>query len=176
MVGFDLPVVAHDMMLRFMGVDFHALSGGSASIPSSVGGVSKPEILFDDAPTPRLPSSSGGSTRDPSVWRSYYNSGTTVLVFLLIVLGIALVIYIARRRRRYAILPKNEGYSDAMDLEERVPLSQTDAEASSRELSKGERKRANGANGQGSVQERSEAIFDVGEEEDDHDGSHSAHQ
>lgn len=46
MVGFDLPHVAHDMILRFMNVDFNVIghNGGmdsSAHLPSSVGGVEK---------------------------------------------------------------------------------------------------------------------------------------
>lgn len=38
MVGFDVPHVAHDMMLRFMGVDFTRIREGTAGkIESSVG-------------------------------------------------------------------------------------------------------------------------------------------
>ena len=38
MVGFDVPVVSHDMMLRFMGVDFNRVREGTAGkIESSVG-------------------------------------------------------------------------------------------------------------------------------------------
>ncbi|SRR5260221_684451 len=44
MVGFDVPHVAHDMMLRFMGVDFTALLTGSALFPSEVGDAVKPII------------------------------------------------------------------------------------------------------------------------------------
>ena len=44
MVGFDVPHIAHDMMLRFMGVDFAALLAGSAQFPSEVGGTVKPVI------------------------------------------------------------------------------------------------------------------------------------
>lgn len=43
MVPYDVPVVAHDMILRFMGVDFARLGGGSATIiPSAVGNNLKP--------------------------------------------------------------------------------------------------------------------------------------
>jgi len=46
MVGFDLPDVAHDMILRFMGVDFSVLSEGSVGrIESSLGESSKEAIL-----------------------------------------------------------------------------------------------------------------------------------
>lgn len=38
MVGFDLPHVSHDMILRFMGVDFSAISDGTVGhITSSLG-------------------------------------------------------------------------------------------------------------------------------------------
>lgn len=37
MVGFDVPVVAHDMMLRFMDVDLLSAAGASARVPSRVG-------------------------------------------------------------------------------------------------------------------------------------------
>ena len=44
MAGFDVPHVTHDMILRFMGMNFTALTSleGSAVIPSSVGDDSKP--------------------------------------------------------------------------------------------------------------------------------------
>ena len=44
MVGFDVPHVAHDMMLRFMNVDFTSILSGSAMIPSSVGDNVKPDL------------------------------------------------------------------------------------------------------------------------------------
>jgi carboxypeptidase D len=38
MVPYDVPVVAHDMILRFMGVDFNKLGGGTATrVMSAVG-------------------------------------------------------------------------------------------------------------------------------------------
>lgn len=45
MVGFDLPHVAHDMILRFMGVNFSAIADGSARIPSRLGDESKPLLV-----------------------------------------------------------------------------------------------------------------------------------
>lgn len=38
MVGFDTPVAAHDMMLRFMNVDVKGAAGPSLSIESSLQG------------------------------------------------------------------------------------------------------------------------------------------
>lgn len=48
MVPYDVPTVAHDMILRFMGVNFSAIADGSARIPSKVGDVEKPVPTFVD--------------------------------------------------------------------------------------------------------------------------------
>lgn len=48
-VGFDVPLVAHDMMLRFMGVDFSLVPGWEAGAASSVGGVLRPQIGVQSA-------------------------------------------------------------------------------------------------------------------------------
>jgi len=45
MAPFDVPHVTHDMMLRFMGVNFSAIVDGSAKIPSSLGTVVKPVFV-----------------------------------------------------------------------------------------------------------------------------------
>lgn len=50
MVPYDVPDAAHDMILRFMGVDFSAILEGSAHIPSSVGDDVKP--VFTDGENP----------------------------------------------------------------------------------------------------------------------------
>lgn len=42
MVPYDLPDVSHDMILRFMGVNFSAIADGTARIPSKVGDQEKP--------------------------------------------------------------------------------------------------------------------------------------
>ena len=44
MAPYDVPVVAHDMMLRFMGVNFSAIVEGSARVPSKVGDDEKPIV------------------------------------------------------------------------------------------------------------------------------------
>jgi len=45
MVPYDVPDVAHDMILRFMGMDFSVIVDGSARIPSAVGDDAKPIFL-----------------------------------------------------------------------------------------------------------------------------------
>lgn len=82
MVGFDLPHVAHDMMLRFMGVDFSYLTNGSASIPSAVGDDKKPLLAVDgvagdgSAPgtTPGAPAVPPGKTpeQDKAMWEGAF--------------------------------------------------------------------------------------------------------
>jgi hypothetical protein len=42
MVPYDIPIAAHDMILRFMGMNFSAIMDGSATIPSSLGEDTKP--------------------------------------------------------------------------------------------------------------------------------------
>ncbi len=51
-----MPHVSHDMILRFMGVNFTALTDGSVRIPSAVGSDSKPlPALLDEEPAPTSP-------------------------------------------------------------------------------------------------------------------------
>lgn len=72
MAGFDVPMVAHDMILRFMGVDLGAAATGGqhAQLPSSVGddvreGVVLPPSSTDSAaPT----TSTGVSDEDAARW------------------------------------------------------------------------------------------------------------
>ena len=69
MVGFDVPNVAHDMILRFMGVNFTALTDGSVRIPSVVGSDSKPvPTLVDDAATTTPPVSGKTPEQDKAMW------------------------------------------------------------------------------------------------------------
>ena len=67
MVGFDVPHVSHDMILRFIGVNFTAITDGSARIPSSVGGTAKPLPVLEDAPTP-TPASTKTPEQDKAMW------------------------------------------------------------------------------------------------------------
>lgn len=45
MAPYDAPHVAHDMMLRFMNVNFSSVIDGSARIPSSIGSQAKPVLV-----------------------------------------------------------------------------------------------------------------------------------
>ncbi|KAF9035088.1 alpha/beta-hydrolase [Hymenopellis radicata] len=114
MVPFDVPHVAHDMMLRFMGVDFSQVFGGSARIPSSVGDKTKP--MYTDATAIALPTSTKTPQQDKAMWEAYYNAGSAALVLVVIALFIGLFVCWRVRRRKSLRLPMN-------NKEENVPLN-----------------------------------------------------
>jgi carboxypeptidase D len=64
MVPYDVPDIAHDMILRFMGMNFSAIVDGSARIPSTVGDDTKP-IFLDSGDIP-LSSPLPGKTPEQS--------------------------------------------------------------------------------------------------------------
>lgn len=73
MVPYDLPQVAHDMMLRFMGIDFTQLASGTVQIPSKVGNDTKPSlettiINEEDAAKPTTTDSSTSAEQDKAMW------------------------------------------------------------------------------------------------------------
>ncbi|TDL29373.1 KEX1 protein [Rickenella mellea] len=121
MVPFDVPNVAHDMILRFMGVNFSAITEGSAKIPSKVGDNVKPS--FVEAPTKDsnalIPVPPGKTPeQDKAMWEAYYNAGSAALVLLLIAIAIGMVFYCRRRRRHTNIFSLGS-------REEHIPLSQS---------------------------------------------------
>lgn len=74
MVPYDLPIVSHDMILRFMGVNFSAITDGSAQIPSKVGDDEKAIPATDSQKggnaTPLTPSKS--PEQDKAMWEGQY--------------------------------------------------------------------------------------------------------
>ena len=74
MAGYDVPHVTHDMILRFMGVNFTALTDGSVRIPSAVGSDSKPlPALLDEEPTP-TPGPAKTPEQDKARWEGLYHN------------------------------------------------------------------------------------------------------
>jgi hypothetical protein len=65
MVGFDVPTVAEDMILRFMGVDMGSLVGDSAVTPSRLGEEDRTQLGIV------------GQGADPTVGGVHPASGTT---------------------------------------------------------------------------------------------------
>jgi hypothetical protein len=68
MVGYDVPHVSHDMILRFMGVNFSAIAEGSARIPSSVGNAQKPSVILAGDAAPATPSGTTTPEMDKAMW------------------------------------------------------------------------------------------------------------
>lgn len=169
MVPYDLPHVAHDMILRFMGTNFSAITDGSAKIPSSVGDDTKP--VFENEPPSSQPQTNTGISpeQDKAMWEgtsffflfeaakartnwttAYYNAGSAALVLLLIFLAIGIFLWFRFRRR-----PTKGVRLD--QTEENIPLnaSHMDEEDESFRQRKG-KERA-----------ESETMFDVGDDDEE---------
>ncbi|KAG1752379.1 alpha beta-hydrolase [Suillus paluster] len=145
MVPYDVPDIAHDMILRFMGMDFSAIVDGSARIPSTVGDDVKP-IFLDSGDLP-LSSPLPGKTPEQTKaqWEAYYNAGSIVLIFLLIAIAIGLCIWCRLRRRPVRLLRNPQS-------EENIP----------------KRKRKRKGKGRAVEDESGTPIFDVGEDEEEY--------
>jgi len=73
MAPFDLPHVTHDMMLRFMGVNFTAIVDGSAKIPSTIGTIAKPIFVEEqNAPPATVPAKT--PEQDKAMWEGLCSS------------------------------------------------------------------------------------------------------
>ncbi|KAL0070176.1 Cell death protease [Marasmius tenuissimus] len=157
MAPFDSPHVTHDMMLRFMGVDFSSIFEGSARIPSNVGSESKPQYLPDAlASMTAIPTKT--PEQDKAMWEAYYNAGAVGVVLFLIAAAIGTFVWCRVRRRRTLHLPVNQ------DDEESIPLTTSrheDGEGFSRR--KGKEKAVDSPE----EQEHEQAIFDVGDSDDE---------
>lgn len=156
MVGFDVPVVAHDMILRFMDVDFTKLTEGSARIPSAVGDDSKPSIDPNDG---------GGSNgvhvpttaEEKARWDAYYNAGTAALVFVLIVLAIGLFFYL-RTKRNAKTMGNGGAYGKVNDdAEESIPLNRSHAD-----IEESRRRKGKGRATEADYQDETETVFEIG--------------
>ena len=75
MAGFDVPHVTHDMILRFMGVNFTAITEpeGSVRIPSSVGDDTKPLPAALDTEPASTPASKTPE-QDKAMWEGTLSS------------------------------------------------------------------------------------------------------
>ena len=68
MAPFDVPHVTHDMMLRFMGVNFSAIVDGSAKIPSSIGTDTKPIFGETDVQSTSVVMPAKNPQQDKAMW------------------------------------------------------------------------------------------------------------
>jgi carboxypeptidase D len=69
MAGYDRLDATHDMILRFMGMNFSAIADGTARIPSSVGNDVKPSFI-ENKPALAVPSPLVTKTpeQDKAMW------------------------------------------------------------------------------------------------------------
>jgi len=120
MAPFDVPHVTHDMMLRFMGVNFSAIVDGSAKIPSSIGTDTKPIFGETDAQSTSIVMPGKNPQQDKAMWEAYYNAGSATLVLILIFIAIGIFIWYRIRRNRGVQLPTLR--QDQVE-EETIPLT-----------------------------------------------------
>jgi len=73
MAPFDVPHVSHDMILRFMGVNFSAITEGSAKLPSSVGNDVKPVFDGNKPISTAAPGSDATPQQDKAMWEGQLN-------------------------------------------------------------------------------------------------------
>jgi carboxypeptidase D len=117
-VPFDLPIVAHDMLSRFLSTDYISAAGAAALVPSRIGNeeasiVGETHIngtaldasnpLSSDSDGLLENSSSSSSLSDTAkspVADAYYNIGAALLVLLIVVAFGSCFIYRQRKRRR----------------------------------------------------------------------------
>ncbi|KAF9481873.1 pheromone-processing carboxypeptidase KEX1 [Pholiota conissans] len=115
MAPFDVPHVTHDMMLRFMDVNFTAIVDGSAKIPSTIGTITKPIFVEEHNATPTNVVPAKTPEQDKAMWEAYYNAGSAALVLVLVFLLIGTFVWCRVRRNRVQ-LPTTR-------VEESIPLT-----------------------------------------------------
>lgn len=170
MVPYDVPHAAHDMMLRFMGVDFNAIASGSVSIPSNVGNSTKPVVKPNTGIVLNGDSTDDAATKTPedekAKWDAYYNTGSIAVILFLIGLGFGLYFFCRNRRRRLGF---GSSAMRRMDDEEAIPLADSDTLRDKGETDEQWRARK----GKGRADPDGEkVVFDVGEDEDDDHEQH----
>ncbi|KAJ7462074.1 Alpha/Beta hydrolase protein [Mycena latifolia] len=161
MAPFDLPHVTHDMILRFMGMNFSALVGGSAKIPSSIGTTTKP-LFLEDVPTTTAAATPPDAGKSPqqakAMWEAYYNAGSAALVLTVIFAAIGIFVWCRMRKRRSPRLPVNQ-------RDESIPLnSQPDDDTADESAF---RQRQKGKGKERAVETEGPPIFDVGDSDDE---------
>ncbi|KAJ7696099.1 alpha/beta-hydrolase [Mycena rosella] len=169
MVPFDVPHISHDMILRFMGVDFSALLGGSAKIPSSIGTTTKPHFL-EEQPTATsttvVPDAGKSPQQAKAMWEAYYNAGSAALVLAVILGAIGIFVWCRRRGRSSGPrLPVNQ-HEESIPLNTRLDDDEGDSDAFRQRQRKGKGKgKERAVDSAGTPVDP--PIFDVGESDDE---------
>ncbi len=111
MVGVDKPIESHDMMVRFMGIDYMKVAGPNAMIPSRVGdepdrilvtggGGGVAQIGKDGSPVIPGSGKTEAEVAEEARWRAYYDAGSLALVVLLIAVSVGTWLLLRARKRR----------------------------------------------------------------------------
>jgi carboxypeptidase D len=178
MVPFDVPHISHDMILRFMGVNFSAIIDGSAKIPSSIGTTTKPHFLANlpTATAPTVPDTAKTPQQAKAMWEgttfgncahtlqvliefpAYYNAGSAALVLTLIFLAIGIFVYC--RRRRSPRLPVNQHGED-------IPLNSAPLDDDRDDEAFRQRQRK-GKGKERAMESTGPPIFDVGDDDEEY--------
>ena len=76
MAPWDVPHVTHDMILRFVGVNFSAILDGTARIPSSIGDIKKPLHIEQVEAKPTIAPLPGKTPeQDKAMWEGMLSLG-----------------------------------------------------------------------------------------------------
>ncbi|OCF61700.1 pheromone-processing carboxypeptidase KEX1 [Kwoniella mangroviensis CBS 10435] len=119
MVGFDVPHVTNDMIMRFMDVDLALLPGLAAQSSSRLGDVQRVAVSIGASAAAGMPLLKGGATD----WDAWYNIISALLILFILISIVAIYFYFRRRgalrRSRMGLgFPREDGG----DLSERIPL------------------------------------------------------
>lgn len=77
MAGYDQLHATHDMILRFMGMNFSAITDGTARIPSNVGDDTKPAFTESEPASAILPRPSAKTPeQDKAMWEGTISLST----------------------------------------------------------------------------------------------------
>ncbi|KAF8592582.1 alpha/beta-hydrolase [Ramaria rubella] len=171
MVPWDVPHVTHDMILRFMGVDFSTITGGSAQIPSNVGVDFKPSfqpIIDQNKPQTgtTVPGIAKTPEQDKAMWEAYYNAGSAALVLVLIALAIGIFFWVRARRRRQRGIQMDRDYPDEV-----IPLHDNRAPSPNGRRVGDEEEEFHQRKGKARAESEvmGEAIFNVGDSDEEDD-------
>ncbi|KAM6496201.1 Alpha/Beta hydrolase fold [Amanita muscaria] len=171
MAPYDVPHITHDMILRFMGVNFSAIVDGSARIPSSVGTETKPVfIATSTAKSPNVPVSGKTPEQDKAMWEAYYNAGSAAIILVLIFLGIGVFLWCRVRRRKRVKLGEDKNEEENIPLTHPNGLPRDEDESNAylpRQSSKGKGKERAVEVENGYTMEQDEAVFEVGSDDED---------
>jgi carboxypeptidase D len=182
MAGYDQPHATHDMILRFMGMNFSAITDGTARVPSSVGDDEKPSFI-ESKPASAAPAPPTTKTpeQDKAMWEgttniyfpalrtwphsyvAYYNAGSAAIVLVLIVAALGTVFWCRVRKQRLQGLPTSRNEEEYIPLTQDLPNTSDPPDNREFRARKGkERAQETG----------SPPLFDVGDSDED-DDSHT---